>query len=407
MAMKGKIKFVDPGTKDWGFITPDEGGQDVHFTMRDFIGEKPSVRDSGASVEFEIQEDLRGRHARSARLLEPAGGEFAPPPTVPRRDTALRAPRSNEFLLDWAYLGYLPAALKDLQGLALDERWEFRDTPTDPEKPLPILHTYLIYTFGRLTLEKKVVVNEARGLAAFNTGLVDPRYERIYALLQPNDDSRAPWQLTDFCIAGEGTAGQNLVRYFNPLPSPPHYFEEPADLLYDVRAGKPELDWRHVIIERIDRYPMEFIGDHRPQGFAYRVPAEIPAEERKRYFLGLGDAIERDARTYRTIMNRVKDAVDLSLKRVSWNFKTAVPQYYPLVRRLQLLLPLCLVSDDRVDLALAVEKTPSGSYLGHTVLPLDWAYKNARLICRPDSDWLEPESIAGGVEEEEEGRATP
>ena len=105
---------------------------------------------------------------------------------------------------------------------------------------------------------------------------------------------------------------------------------------------------------------------------------------------------EQDNRTYRRIINRVKDAVDLSIKRVSWNFKTAIPQYYPRVARLQLLLPLCLVSDERVDLALAVEKTPSGSYLGHTVLPLDWAYTNARLICRPGSDWLTPKEITQG-----------
>lgn len=100
-------------------------------------------------------------------------------------------------------------------------------------------------------------------------------------------------------------------------------------------------------------------------------------------------------------MNRVRDAVDLSIKRVSWNFKTAVPQYYPRIRRLQLLLPICLVSDDTVDMALAVEKTPAGAYLGHTVLPLDWAYKNARLICRPDSDWLAADDI---IEKEEERR---
>jgi hypothetical protein len=100
-------------------------------------------------------------------------------------------------------------------------------------------------------------------------------------------------------------------------------------------------------------------------------------------------------------MNRIKDAVDLSIKRVSWNFKTAVPQYYPRVRKLQLLLPVCLVSDEKVDLALAVEKTDLGGYLGHTVLPLDWAYRNARLICRPDSDWLAPDQIIDLGEEDE------
>ena len=68
----------------------------------------------------------------------------------------------------------------------------------------------------------------------------------------------------------------------------------------------------------------------------------------------------------------------------------------------RLLLPVCLLSDDKVDLALAVEKTASGSYLGHTMLPLDWAYKNARLVCRPDSDWLAPKEISPEADEDEE-----
>lgn len=91
-----------------------------------------------------------------------------------------------------------------------------------------------------------------------------------------------------------------------------------------------------------------------------------------------------------------RDSLRLDSQR---NFKTAIPQYYPRVRQLQLLLPMCLVSDDHVDMALAVEKTPSGTYLGHTALPLDWAYKNARLICRPDSDWLLPQEITEGAAE--------
>lgn len=55
-----------------------------------------------------------------------------------------------------------------------------------------------------------------------------------------------------------------------------------------------------------------------------------------------------------------------------------------------------------MDLALAIEKTPSGNYLGHTVLPLDWAYKNARLVCRPDSDWLSFKDITAVEGEDDE-----
>jgi hypothetical protein len=39
---------------------------------------------------------------------------------------------------------------------------------------------------------------------------------------------------------------------------------------------------------------------------------------------------------------------------------------------------------------------------GHTMLPLDWAYTNARLICRPDSDWLSPQKITEGALQEDD-----
>lgn len=60
---------------------------------------------------------------------------------------------------------------------------------------------------------------------------------------------------------------------------------------------------------------------------------------------------------------------------------------------MSLLLPLAIVDDEKVDLALVVTRNPSGSYQGRTVFPLDWAYQNARLVCRPDSDWLVTERV--------------
>ena len=62
--------------------------------------------------------------------------------------------------------------------------------------------------------------------------------------------------------------------------------------------------------------------------------------------------------------------------------------YYPRIDKMCLFLPLCLVEDNKVDVALVVEKKSSGRYQGSTIYRLDWAYKCARLICRPDSDWL-------------------
>ena len=59
--------------------------------------------------------------------------------------------------------------------------------------------------------------------------------------------------------------------------------------------------------------------------------------------------------------------------------------------RLQLLLPICLTTPKKADLALTVEKNKEKTaYLSSTVLTLDQAYNNARLLARPDREWLEP-----------------
>ncbi len=374
----------------FGFIQSTVApGKDIDFHTSWYRGEVPLQE--GDEVTFELRV-FEGRE--QAHYVRKAGTDEPKIAAADAAEAEVQLDPISERLIDWAYLRHIPTALNDLAALALPERWEFKDTAADPDRPMPILYSYLIHTFGRLVLEKKICISSSGNFAAFNTGLVDRRYEPIYALFRRQDDPRSPWQLVDFCTAGERMAGQNLVRYFNPLPPQAHYFNEPADLLYDVRQGEPEISWRHVVIERIDRYPQEFIEEHWPSRIPARDTSSMTKDERSDYVRAWGVAIEEDARLYRRIMNRVRDAVDLCIKRVSWNFKTAVPQYYPPVKKLQLLLPLCLVDDDAVDLALAVERTVSKNYLAYTVLPLNWAYNNARLICRPDSDWLTPEDIS-------------
>ena len=391
-----KTGKVDRVMGDYGFITCSElAEQDIYYKASWFRG-WPALQ-VGDVVSFDLRRFGANAQAHDIDRVSDAPRK----PDAGQRRPVNRAPVS-ERLFDWAYLGYIPNVLSSLKGLALEEHWEFRNTPPNVEHPFPILRSYLLHTFGRLYLEKKILVNEKAGLAAFNTGLVDPRYEPIHALFAPNDGSRSPWQLAGFCIAGEGSDGQSLVRHFGDLPQAAHYFDNQMDLLYDSRAGKPEMDWRHIVLERIGRYPEQFLDDHWPSGFERREVSSFSEKARDDYFYALGSAIEQDKRVYRQIMNRMKDAIDLSIKRVTWNFKTAIPTYYPRVRKLQLLLPICLVSDDQVDLALAVEKTPSGNYLGHTVLSLDWAYKNARLVCRPDSDWLDPSSISVSFDKDDD-----
>lgn len=281
---------------------------------------------------------------------------------------------------------------QDLADLALDEFWGGSD--------LPLLRNYIKYTFFRLVSENKdkVKIADDRGMAAFNTGLVDRRFQPIYALLKKNNKAgTAPWFLESFCVAGENFNGKALVRTFNPLPEAAYYFDSPADAFYDIYANV-YIDWEHIIEENADRIPPELLS-RTTRGFDVKSRDDIGHKGIDEYKRSLGNYLKDDAFAYRMLIDSFNRALELALKKVRWNYKTAIPIYFPTKNGLSMLLPLCILSADRVDLALVVERTESGNYQGHTVYPLDWAYSNSRLIARPDSDWLQAASPAAEHEE--------
>jgi hypothetical protein len=294
-------------------------------------------------------------------------------------------------LLKWAWMGDFRQVISDLKSIALKERWYYKNQ--NPTYPFPILSKYLTYTFFRLSKENgKIKTNEQ--YAAFNTGLVNNLYEPIYALFEKNRvQGRQDWYFHEFCISGVGKAGKILASNFNPLPERAQFFNNPAELIYDSNAPEPQMNWNHIILDNVERLPMEFLEENKPSGFLFRDTNSMNTIEKNQYYKSLAEAIENDSKKFRAIKNRFADSLSLALKRVQWNFKTAIPMYYPSNNKMSLLLPLSLIDDEVIDLALVVEKTQSGSYLGHTILPLAWAYSNARLITRPDSDWLIAENI--------------
>jgi cold shock CspA family protein len=398
--MRGRIKFVDSKTNQWGFIIPDNGAADVHFRVSDVIGSnRPTRADADCPVEFDLEEANGKRQAvRITLLAAPAlAATSAKPRSSPRQKSS-----PGHALSNWAFLPYdLPvtrhgrqygSAFHLLAETALEERWFF-GTEADPRQPYPILVNYLQYTFYRLTKEGKVV--EKAQWAAFNTGLVDRLYDPIYALFERNDRPERPWRFSDFCIPGKGPSGKRLTSEFAPLPEPAKYFSSNFDMLLDT-SQDIHSDYEHVIYDGIerDRFPAEFVMQHIPRGFDAEDYRDMPSEQRKLYLSRLRAAVEADLQCTRGIKNRLEDAKTLAEKRTKWNFKTAIPQYYPKFDTMSLLLPLALVNDEVVDIALVVTRNPSGSYQGRTVLPLSWAYENARLVCRPDSDWLTPNQVS-------------
>ncbi|MDO5335598.1 MAG: DUF3825 domain-containing protein [Coriobacteriia bacterium] len=297
--------------------------------------------------------------------------------------------RAGRALTDWAYLGNYNELLAKLSDMALDETWDFG---TEGEnRAYSILRSYLTNTFYRLQSEGKVLENREMGIAAFDTGLVDDTYEAIYACFSPSDFG-LPWRFEAFCKAGSRMWGKKLVATFDPLPQRASYVGRKEDLLFDSsRTLQRDVD--HILLDNIDRLPVAFLAEElRGSDLAMDALEKLDQAQdedaKKRVYDSLREIVEDDARIKRRLINRLDDAIKLAQKRVEWNFRTAVPAFFPTGDSMSLLLPLDLTEDGQPDVALVVELMESGAYIGQTILTMKMAYNNARLICRPDSDWL-------------------
>ena len=295
---------------------------------------------------------------------------------------------------DFAYLGRWDDFLVDLASNSLDERWDFNDEP-EGERHYPILRSFIAHTFYRLQREDKVCISDDGEFAAFNSGLVDHHYDDIYLCFKPNlAGERNPWRFVGLCTQGTGRLGKTLVNLFNPLPQPASYFERKEDLLFDLDRNLI-INYEHVLIDNVGRLPMDFLEEGLRTDDARALLTEVRNADdghREELLDEVRELLDHDEQAFRYLRGRLDDAVELARKRVRWNWRTAIPMYYPRANAMSLLLPVCLMDVATADAALVVELTDSGNYQGQTILSMRQAYVDARLVCRPDSDWLTPTS---------------
>ncbi len=239
--------------------------------------------------------------------------------------------------------------IENLSQLAREERWDYlNDRQNIPHQ---ILVNYINHTFMRLSelnsqFPDSGYIYENNDLFCFDTGLFTKNFEPIYALLIPNEPNySAKWVLKGFY-----KKSAYELRKVDKLPVRASYFDNFEDLIYDTRLDL-RINIDHILDDERNKLRI-------PQ--VYRDLPNLP-------MLFLGSAIE-----YAKV--RIKE-----------NYKAAVPQYFN--GSIQFLIPISLGDPSVVDLSLAVGKE-GGIYTGHTCLTLDMAYNNARLIAKPESDWL-------------------
>jgi hypothetical protein len=110
--------------------------------------------------------------------------------------------RFAEKLFDFAYVSDMDSRLQTLAEMAEPEDWSYKST--QQTHPNPVLFNYIQYTYMRLVEEDKIEVSVNAENTAFDTGLVTPNQDPIYALFSANRiPDQQPWFLSRWCLPGE------------------------------------------------------------------------------------------------------------------------------------------------------------------------------------------------------------
>lgn len=242
-----------------------------------------------------------------------------------------------------------------LAKMAKKEDWNFKRkefVALHKNQSFPILTNYLNYTFLRLQDEGKITLTQEEDKACFNTGLQTPRGKDIFATFFRNRQSESKAQ-TDWTFYGFFDSYSEKLESFHQLPEIAHYIDNVEDLVFK------------------DEYKIESNLDHFLDKNKERLP----------------EALQGNMRMAENVINGSIQALQNLIRR---NYKIAIPHWYE--NKIQLLLPLVLTNEEGIaDLALVVDRDDVRKiYRGKTILTMDQAYVDARLITKPADEWLNP-----------------
>ncbi len=314
-----------------------------------------------------------------------------------------------------------------LKNMAQEERWYWGNTQPYYEKRdengiimekverYPILENYIKNTFTKISRENKIGYSVDGNWAAFNTGLINNYCKEIYALCKRNNKPDAqPWILDDFVVPGEDK-GKIFTALFKDYPKRAKYFNDLKDMYLDPEFHV-ELDMSHLIIENIERLPLKLFFETLRKNTIEQITCDgktldeivyeniqLEEDKKKQLYSDIKDSLESNHEEWDRVAKEIENAFNKALVRCKWNYRTPVPTYFITDDSMSMLLPLCFFNSKQADVALVLSREKSGNYQGQTILTMQMAYEDSRLIARPDSDWLTPineSSSANGINEE-------
>jgi hypothetical protein len=230
---------------------------------------------------------------------------------------------------------------------------------------VPKLKNYLNYTFVRLvTLEQQnpgayFFCNSDKSWVCFNTGLHNSYGVDLIATFQkytPRLGSVVPASLKpDWVYKGchaTNDSGYRVV-FGTRAPKIAWYSADSRDYVFDTSYDLDKEAFDHLF-------------------------------ERARERAGLPNAGDEVVRNY------LRGAIENLIPKIMRNYKVAIPVYYVEEKRMQLLLPFYSANGQDVSSFLIEREDAHKHYRVKTIFDLDQAHFSARLITRPDKEWLNP-----------------
>ncbi len=280
-------------------------------------------------------------------------------------------------IFEYAKVADWDSRLGSLANMAEPERWSYRCVPSS--KDLPILDSYIRYTFLRIYEQGLILESLSGAHSCFNTGLLTPGQEEIYAFFKVSDRYDASRPLSQdnkkWFLNSWARSGDRVLTDFVELPKLASYWNEASELIFDPKL-QVQLNLDHIIRDNLNRFPEELGGHVNIDG----VPVDLDEDDED-------DEVRatQESPIPLPTRNALEGAMKHSIRLAQRSYRIAVPQFHN--GKIQLLLPLYLRDSPRPDLALTLERH-GGWYRAATVLYPDWAYRHARILARPNSEWL-------------------
>lgn len=250
-------------------------------------------------------------------------------------------------IYDYMYWGDYNLQIEKLAEKALPEKWSFENKNDNY-----ILKNYLKYTFIKLQEENKII--ETDTYCVFDTGLFSEYYAPIYAYgesYKNPTENTAKWFFKGFKDKYELGALDTIEKF----PERADYFSDPTMLVFN---------W-HLDININHKHILDDLNTLK------RLPESIKNSDSK--------------------LETLKGVIDTAIKKVISNYKLAVPHYY--CNKIQLMIPLYFGKSEKPDVALVLNRMKGNYYQATTCLSMDMAYMDARIIAKPESNWLIAENI--------------